>query len=719
MRSVRPPAPVRTAISVLACLALLLGSAPAPALASGLTTGSRTGPLVAPAALHQTDCSGTVLCVQQRDTLTQSDKGIYDCLVASVAMALWGLRSEGVIPSPLDVSYTHVRSEMRTAWPDTGQGVPMTVAVSLVQQLTSNTAAADIVQFAADNWQGKLADQLNQGYPVIAQMGDWQLPQAGGDFNHSIVVTGIDGSSVFYIDPWDGGSHSLPVGDFGAAWQHKWKDGADAPWYAVVFTSQTALAGAPSAPTPQPQPPATTATAGWQGDGNAYQAEIWTNRGAWRSTGWMNGTIWNTQFTPNPELLWRVRGVSQSGVVGPWSMPGPVEVGTAIVPTPTVQTPKPNPPPTSSVEGVFVPTGSMGDTPGDSVTALPNGDVVVFFSHLAKGVNGSIVSSTSAEMYNQKAGKFVPAGHLIVPRVGATVAALSNGIVLVSGGSSDVSGQSPLTSAELFNPLTGTSVATGSMTAGHASGVATLLPDGRVLITGGFQEVPSSACSCFVGDSLSSAEIYDPRTGAFTPTGSMLEPRDHGAGIILPGGQVLILGGERWIPQGSIDLVTAEIFDPATGRFSATGSMATARDWPAITQLRDGKVLVAGGASFVPAGSNTLSMEPIASAELYDPKAGEFVATGSMVEGRWRAAVTLLGNGMVLVAGGENHDGDGPTLASAELYNSATGTFGTVGSMSIARSDAMAVTLPDGSALVLGGLPAYPGQYLSSAEVFR
>jgi hypothetical protein len=177
-------------------------------------------------------------------------------------------------------------------------------------------------------------------------MGDWQLPQAGGDFNHSIVVTGIDGSSVFYIDPWDGGSHSLPVGDFGDAWQHKWKDGADAPWYAVLFTSKTALAGAPSAPTPQPQPQATTATAGWQGDGTAYQAEIWTNRGAWRSTGWMNGTIWNSQFAPDPEFLWRVRGVSQSGVVGPWTMPRPVDVGTAVEPTPKVQTPTSKLPPT-------------------------------------------------------------------------------------------------------------------------------------------------------------------------------------------------------------------------------------------------------------------------------------------------------------------------------------------------------------------------------------
>jgi len=203
---------------------------------------------------------------------------------------------------------------MRKAWPDTGQGVPTTVAVSLVQPLTSNTAAADIVQFAADNWQGKVADQLNQGYPVIAQMGDWQLPQAGGDFNHSIVITGIDSSSVFYIDPWDGGSRSLPVGDFAAAWQHKWKDGADAPWYAVIFTSQISVTGAPSTPTPQPQPPATTATVGWQGDGNAYQAEVWTNKGAWSSTGWMNGSIWNTRFPPDPEFLWRVRGVSQGGV---------------------------------------------------------------------------------------------------------------------------------------------------------------------------------------------------------------------------------------------------------------------------------------------------------------------------------------------------------------------------------------------------------------------
>jgi hypothetical protein len=375
--------------------------------------------------------------------------------------------------------------------------------------------------------------------------------------------------------------------------------------------------------------------------------------------------------------------------------------------------------PAPPTKGAFTPTGSMGDTSPGPVTLLPSGDVVAFFTNLVPGANGPIVSSTSTELYNPRTGKFLPAGRLMVPRNGASATALANGTVLVAGGSSDIQGQFPLASAELFDPRTGTSVATGSMTVPRATATATLLSDGRVLVAGGFEEVPSSVGSCCIGESLASAEIYDPRTGAFTPTGSMLEPRDHGTGIILPGGQVLILAGERWVQQGYSSLGTAEIFDPATERFSAAGSLATAREGPAIAQLRDGRILVAGGANWVPGPGNTLSAEPLASAEVYDPKTGASVPTGSLVVGRWQAATTTLGNGTVLIAGGFDHGGNGPALASAELYDPASGTFSSVGSMSIARAGAWAVPLPDGSALVLGGFPASPGQELSSAEVFR
>lgn len=374
--------------------------------------------------------------------------------------------------------------------------------------------------------------------------------------------------------------------------------------------------------------------------------------------------------------------------------------------------------PSPALKGRFVPTGPMGDTPAGPVTVLPSGEVVVFFSHLAQGPSGPIVSSTSAELYDPQTGRFVPAGHLVVPRQGESATALPNGSVLVAGGSSDAQVRSPLASAELFNPRTGTSMATGSMSVARADAVATLLSDGRVLVAGGFQAVPYNG-SCCIGESLASAEIFDPRTGAFAPTGSMLEPRDHGTGVILSGGRALILGGERWVPQGFSDLATAEVFDPATGQFSATGSLAVARHRPAVARLRDGRVLVAGGASFVAAGSNTLTLEPLASAEVYDPAAGTFVATGSMVFGRWEAAATALGNGTVLITGGVDHNGDGPALASAELYNPASGTFSRTGDMSTGRAGAVAVPLPNGSALVLGGVPASLGQDLSSAEVFR
>jgi hypothetical protein len=368
--------------------------------------------------------------------------------------------------------------------------------------------------------------------------------------------------------------------------------------------------------------------------------------------------------------------------------------------------------------GQFAPTGSMSDTGDVTAAVLSNGKVLVFHRHLTSGGGGLIVSSSTAELYDPQTGTFAPDGHLIVPREGETATALADGTVLVAGGSSDISGQYPLTSAEVFDPRTGTSVATGSMSVGHGAATAVQLKDGRVLVAGGLLATPYNG-QCCVESSVASAELYDPRTGVFAATGSMLEPRDSGRGFVLPDGRVLILGGERNVLQGSMDLATAEVFDPSSGRFSATGSMSVARDAPAIAQLSDGRVVVAGGRVYVPAGGNTLRSEPLLSAEIYDPTTSAFVSTHAPAVGRWGTTAVLLGDGKVLVAGGDDHDGDGPYLATAELYDPISGTFTSATSMSVARSGAIGVPLPDGSALILGGYSGSPGQYLTSAELFR
>lgn len=267
-----------------------------------------------------------------------------------------------------------------------------------------------------------------------------------------------------------------------------------------------------------------------------------------------------------------------------------------------------------------------------------------------------------------------------------TATLLPNGKVLIAGGRDDVGSVS---SAELYDPASGTFSATGSLITARRFHTATLLSNGKVLITGGTG-----------GPHLASAELYDPAAGTFSATGSMSTVRTEHAAILLPTGKVLVAGG--W--DGDICHSSAELYDPATGTFSDTSSMSVPRDQYTLTVLRSGKVLAAGG----DIGGSTTS-----SADLYDPAAGTFSATGSMSVARFRHSATLLPTGKVLVAGGANSGG---TLSSAELYDPAAGTFSTAGSMSGIRQGPMALLLPNGKVLVTGGADASSG--LSSSELY-
>jgi hypothetical protein len=157
---------------------------------------------------------------------------------------------------------------------------------------------------------------------------------------------------------------------------------------------------------------------------------------------------------------------------------------------------------------------------------------------------------------------------------------------------------------------TGTFTATGPMTAAGAWQTATLLSDGRVLLVGGS------------GASAASAELYNPKTGTFSATGSMMTTaRIFQTAALLSDGRVLIAGGAK---DMDTTVASADLYDPKTGMFTATGSMATARGSHTATLLSDGRVLVAGGS--VAAGG--VSGMFLASAELYNPKTGTFGPTG-------------------------------------------------------------------------------------------
>jgi hypothetical protein len=302
-------------------------------------------------------------------------------------------------------------------------------------------------------------------------------------------------------------------------------------------------------------------------------------------------------------------------------------------------------------------------------------------------------------------------GDMTTGRTHHTSTALADGRVLVAGGYPD---NTPMASAELYDPATRTFSATGSMATARGFHTATRLSDGRVLVTGG-----NPGAWDFAGVLIASAEVFDPATGTFGPTGPMTTPRDVHTATLLLDGRVLITGGEDWFRHA---LASAELYDPKTGTFSPTGSMATARDLHVATLLADGRVLVTGGTPF--GIYNSDGGQVLASAEVYDPNTGTFSPAGSMAVPRASHTATLLADGHVLVIGGakSNMDGTGSTsLASAELWAPTTGTFSTTGSMSVTRTFQEATLLGDGRVLVTGGCAGgwyWNDNFYAEAEIY-
>jgi hypothetical protein len=171
-----------------------------------------------------------------------------------------------------------------------------------------------------------------------------------------------------------------------------------------------------------------------------------------------------------------------------------------------------------------------------------------------------------------------------------------------------------------------------------------------VLLTGGYNEI----------DTLGTAELFDPATGTFTATGDLITARSGHTATLLNNGKVLVAGGVDDINQ---PLTSAELFDPATGSFSLTSPMTSVHALHTATALDDGTVLIAGGS-----GSSIGTGDSSKVAELFDPLTNKFTPAVSMGTGRDSHTATLLNNGGVLVTGGESQNNPVLVLKSAEVY---------------------------------------------------
>ena len=400
---------------------------------------------------------------------------------------------------------------------------------------------------------------------------------------------------------------------------------------------------------------------------------------------------------------------------------------------------------------------------------------------LAVGTGGYGLGSASAEAWDPTTAAWVAVESLNKPRTGFVAVTLVDGRVLVTGGlnqgtvatgpdvdpawSCEGSDQQSFSSTYVYDPGSGAWVKAGLLGVARTSPAAALLPDGRVLVAGGyFYQKPdygSSSSPLVVaaaggpalagitavfapradvevpphGYALATAELFDPATGTWSATGSLRYARSGAQAVTLTDGRVLVVSAEDGVVMDDGAFTTAEIYDPQTGRFTLTGSLP-AIDWSALTsagapsriegdpQPESVGTLVAlddGGALLVGYSEWWKHAGEISRSFRYDAQTGRWSEVGQTWLSEWdpatdkewqtpgdrrlHAFVARLGDGRVLIAGGDALSEDGVTR-SAELYDPTTNAWTQLPPMPEPRAGGSAVTLADGSVLLVGGYNA-------------
>jgi len=341
-----------------------------------------------------------------------------------------------------------------------------------------------------------------------------------------------------------------------------------------------------------------------------------------------------------------------------------------------------------------------------SATLLSTGNVLI-----AGGVNcptaGNCSYLSSAEIYDPNNNTFKQTGNMAATR-SAPAVLLPNGKVLVAGGySCDSNGNcTSLSNAEIYDAASGVFSSASNMTVDRAGHTMTLLNTGKVLIAGGESCISASSCTA-----LKSAEIYDPLSGTFTAAGGTLQfARFGAAATILNNGNVLIAGGY----DGSGFPAAGEIYVTQFDFFTSTaGGLGTPRYQPSSTLLNNGRVLIAGGTTCATPAC------PINTAELYDDTIGRFISTpGNMNVAVFNHTATLLNNGQVLIAGGYSSC----TIAcmsesGTQLYDPVAGTFSLGQPLGSSRAGHTSTLLANGDVILVGG--NNNGVTLSASELYH
>jgi hypothetical protein len=355
------------------------------------------------------------------------------------------------------------------------------------------------------------------------------------------------------------------------------------------------------------------------------------------------------------------------------------------------------------------PDGSMQTIPGgvtwsSSSTSIGTIDTTGLLTAVGQGqttIQATFNSVAGSTGLTVGASSFRSAGSLNTSRTGHTATLLPNGKVLIAGGENNLSSgnDTTLASCEIYDPVSQTFSLTGSLNSARTGHAAMLLPSGKVLIAGGQLLNPIYG----VMVNVLTLELYDPATGTFSQLPGTLAHSPASAAL-LNNGMVLFFGYDV------NSLYPEQLYDPSTGVMSNTGDSVVVQNSNTATLLSDGTVLLAGG--YIGYENPVTGV----AAELYDPATGMFTPTGNMLTATVLNTSTLLNNGMVLIAGGENSTN---YLNGDELYNPTAKTFSATASLALARTGHTATLLNDGTVLVIGGNTQVSPTYITgTAELF-
>jgi N-acetylneuraminic acid mutarotase len=356
---------------------------------------------------------------------------------------------------------------------------------------------------------------------------------------------------------------------------------------------------------------------------------------------------------------------------------------------------------------------------GHSATALANGKILVVSGYAYASVDGeqSPTVLNSAEIYDPRSEGWALTGSAYYARTGHTATLLRNGKVLVAGGTYD-------TNTELYDPGSGQFFATGRLNSTRIGHAAALLSDGRVLAAGGSDDNVNRFNPLRW---TRTAEIYDPVTQVWTPTGALSTARYGATATVLLDGKVLVVGGSN----SEFEDRTVEIFDPVSGTWTNTGSLFFPRWYHSAALLPGGKVLVTGGKGYLPPNSPPFTtVPPLSATELYDPGSGNWSTAGALQVARSSHRATALSDGKVLVTGGISQNPKSSrdfVVYAVESFDPATLVWTTVSDLNVSRYDHTATLFGErptapivgmSSVLVAGGVPELTSSVVSgSAEL--